>query len=116
MQWSRAVCVVATILLAGLCGWRSAALAEASPPSRAAEWAWAENDVDLARLFDAVVETVDKTFFDVASSGLVFEKGQRLEGVGVSPDHRVERPLPYANGADPVLDAALELLTKPSGQ
>ena len=38
--------------------------------------------------------------------------GQRLEGVGVSPDHRVERPLPYAAGADPVLDAAVELLSK----
>jgi len=38
--------------------------------------------------------------------------GQRLEGVGVSPDHRVERPLPYAAGADPVLDTAVELLAK----
>jgi carboxyl-terminal processing protease len=38
--------------------------------------------------------------------------GQRLEGVGVSPDHRVERPLPYAASADPVLDAAVELLSK----
>jgi carboxyl-terminal processing protease len=40
------------------------------------------------------------------------QDGQRLEGVGVSPDHRVERPLPYAAGADPVLDAAVELLSK----
>src|SRR5215510_1725245 len=38
--------------------------------------------------------------------------GQRLEGVGVSPDHRVDRPLPYAAGADPVLDTAVELLAK----
>jgi carboxyl-terminal processing protease len=38
--------------------------------------------------------------------------GQRLEGVGVSPHHRVERPLPYAAGADPVLDAAVHLLAK----
>jgi carboxyl-terminal processing protease len=36
--------------------------------------------------------------------------GKRLEGVGVAPDVRVERPLPYANGADPVLEAALDLL------
>jgi carboxyl-terminal processing protease len=38
--------------------------------------------------------------------------GQPLEGVGVTPDHRIERPLPYAAGADPVLEAALDLLTK----
>ena len=38
--------------------------------------------------------------------------GERLEGVGVTPDHRVERPLPYAAGADPVLDAAVDLLAK----
>jgi carboxyl-terminal processing protease len=36
--------------------------------------------------------------------------GRRLEGVGVAPDHLVERPLPYAAGADPVLEAALDLL------
>jgi carboxyl-terminal processing protease len=47
----------------------------------------------------------------VATSSAEFD-GQRLEGVGVSPDHRVERPLPYAAGADPVLDAAVELLSK----
>jgi len=62
MQWSRAVCVVATILLAGLCCCRSAAVADTSPPARAAEWAWAENGVGLARLFDAVIETVDQKF------------------------------------------------------
>jgi carboxyl-terminal processing protease len=38
--------------------------------------------------------------------------GQPIEGIGVSPDHRVERPLAYAAGADPVLDAAVELLAK----
>ena len=38
--------------------------------------------------------------------------GQPIEGVGVSPDHRVERPLRYAAGADPVLDAAVDLLAK----
>jgi carboxyl-terminal processing protease len=37
---------------------------------------------------------------------------QPIEGVGVSPDHRVERPLAYAAGADPVLEAAVELLAK----
>lgn len=36
--------------------------------------------------------------------------GKRLEGAGVAPDVHVERPLPYANGADPVLEAALDLL------
>jgi carboxyl-terminal processing protease len=37
--------------------------------------------------------------------------GHHLEGTGVSPDYRVERPLPYAQGADPVLEAAAELLS-----
>ena len=37
--------------------------------------------------------------------------GQRLEGVGVTPDHFVERPLRYAAGADPVLEAAVDLLS-----
>jgi carboxyl-terminal processing protease len=46
----------------------------------------------------------------VAVSGLEFFDGKRLEGVGVVPDHRVERPLPYAAGADPVLEAAVDLL------
>jgi carboxyl-terminal processing protease len=50
----------------------------------------------------------------VAVSGYEFNDGLRLEGAGVSPDHWVERPLPYANGADPVLDTAVELLAKPA--
>lgn len=33
--------------------------------------------------------------------------GEVLEGPGVAPDVEVKRPLPYAGGADPVLDAAL---------
>jgi hypothetical protein len=41
---------------------------------------------------------------------------QLLEGVGVIPDHRVERPLPYASGADPVLDTALDLLAQQARQ
>jgi carboxyl-terminal processing protease len=51
----------------------------------------------------------------VAVSVVEFD-GQRLEGVGVTPDHLEERPLPYAAGADPVLDAAVEVLSKPSPQ
>jgi len=47
----------------------------------------------------------------VAVAGHEFD-GNRLEGVGVIPDHRVERPLPYAAGADPVLDVAVEILTQ----
>jgi carboxyl-terminal processing protease len=35
--------------------------------------------------------------------------GVRLEGVGVAPDVEVEDALPYAAGADPQLDRALEL-------
>ncbi|NWG25276.1 MAG: hypothetical protein HXY30_12845 [Pseudorhodoplanes sp.] len=45
----------------------------------------------------------------VAVSGLEFD-GNPLEGAGVTPDRRVERPLPYAAGADPVLDAAVDRL------
>lgn len=37
--------------------------------------------------------------------------GTRLEGQGVQPTVVVERPLPYAGGADPQLDRAVELLT-----
>jgi carboxyl-terminal processing protease len=47
----------------------------------------------------------------VAAASLEFD-GQRLEGTGVTPDNRIERPLPYAAGADPVLDAAVEHLAK----
>jgi carboxyl-terminal processing protease len=46
----------------------------------------------------------------VAVNGLTFD-GRPLEGVGVSPEIEIARPLPYANGADPVLDAALDLMT-----
>jgi carboxyl-terminal processing protease len=47
----------------------------------------------------------------VAVVGHEFD-GQPLEGVGVTPDHRIERPLPYAAGADPVLDGAVDLLAE----
>ena len=36
--------------------------------------------------------------------------GERLEGRGVTPDVAVERPIPFCEGADPQLQAALELL------
>lgn len=39
--------------------------------------------------------------------------GKRLEGVGVEPDLLVDRPIPYAGGADPQRDAALRLLAPP---
>ena len=38
--------------------------------------------------------------------------GEVLEGQGVAPDIAVQRPLPYSNGADPVLDVALAELAK----
>jgi carboxyl-terminal processing protease len=46
----------------------------------------------------------------LAVSGLEID-GHRLEGTGVEPDYRIERPLPYAQGADPVLDAAADFLS-----
>ena len=45
----------------------------------------------------------------VAVSGLEVD-GEVLEGPGVAPDIEVERPIPYAEGADPVLDRAVDVL------
>ena len=47
----------------------------------------------------------------VAVAGHNFD-GKPLERVGVTPDIPVDRPLPYAAGADPVLDAAVEHLSR----
>lgn len=38
--------------------------------------------------------------------------GKNLEGIGVSPDREITRPIPYSAGADPVLDAAIEHLAR----
>jgi carboxyl-terminal processing protease len=38
--------------------------------------------------------------------------GEIVEGVGVAPDIEVQRPVPYAGGADRVLDAAVEHLVR----
>lgn len=43
----------------------------------------------------------------LAVSGLEID-GEVLEGPGVAPDREIARPVPYAGGADPVLDAAVE--------
>ena len=45
----------------------------------------------------------------VAVSGLEVD-GEVLEGPGVAPDIEVERPIPYAQGADPVLERAVDVL------
>jgi len=42
----------------------------------------------------------------------VLVDGERLEGVGVEPDIAVERDLPFSNGADPQLEAALGALVE----
>jgi carboxyl-terminal processing protease len=47
----------------------------------------------------------------VAVNSMEFD-GKPLEGVGVAPDVRVERPLAYAGGADPVLERAINHLAK----
>jgi carboxyl-terminal processing protease len=49
----------------------------------------------------------------VAVSGLEVD-GDVLEGPGVAPDIEVARPLPYAQGADAVLGAAVEYLAGPA--
>jgi carboxyl-terminal processing protease len=45
----------------------------------------------------------------VAVSGLEID-GEVLESSGVAPDIEVARPIPYAQGADPVLDRAINIL------
>ena len=45
----------------------------------------------------------------LAVSGLEID-GEILEGPGVAPDIEVARPLPFAQGADPVLDVAVDYL------
>jgi carboxyl-terminal processing protease len=47
----------------------------------------------------------------LAVTGLEVD-GDILEGTGVAPDIEVARPIPYSNGTDPVLDAALDLLAR----
>ena len=47
----------------------------------------------------------------LAVTGLEID-GEILEGPGVAPDIEVARPLAYANGADPVLDAASAQLVR----
>jgi carboxyl-terminal processing protease len=37
---------------------------------------------------------------------------QRLEGVGVTPDHEVPFDIRYAKGADPQLAAAIDILVR----
>jgi C-terminal processing protease CtpA/Prc len=49
----------------------------------------------------------------VAVSGLEVD-GDVLEGAGVAPDIEVARPLAYSQGADPVLDKALDVLAASS--
>ncbi len=48
--------------------------------------------------------------------GDVLVDGQSLEGAGVEPDIRVERRLPYSEGADAQLDAAVQALTGGAGR
>jgi carboxyl-terminal processing protease len=51
----------------------------------------------------------------LAVTGLEVD-GEVVEGPGVSPDVEVERPIPYANGADPVLEAAIDYFVRGPGQ
>lgn len=48
----------------------------------------------------------DDSLLMVAARDVITD-GERLEGVGVSPDIEVANPLPYSAGADPQLDAAM---------
>ena len=36
--------------------------------------------------------------------------GERIEGVGVTPGVEIEYSIPYANGADPQLEKAIDVL------
>src|SRR5262245_66301844 len=57
--------VFATALLAAALG-HSALRAEQRAPSTYVQSRWDQQAIDLAKLFDAVVDTVDKKFFDEA--------------------------------------------------
>jgi carboxyl-terminal processing protease len=50
----------------------------------------------------------------LAVTGLEVD-GDILEGPGVAPDIEVARPIPYSNGADPVLETAVEVLVRKAG-
>lgn len=52
--------------------------------------------------------------FYLAVTGLEVD-GDILEGPGVTPDIEVARPIPYSNGADPVIEAAVEHLARKAG-
>jgi len=58
------------------------------------------------------------TLLYLAVTGLEVD-GEIVEGAGVAPDIEVKRPLPYAHGADPVLERAVDVLaravSKPAG-
>jgi len=54
----------------------------------------------------------DGSLLMVAVSDVRVE-GQILEGHGIEPDVRVERPIPYSVGRDPQLNRAVELLSTP---
>src|SRR4051794_23568505 len=58
----------AALLLAFVCcvGVQSALHAQDAPPNAYARASWDGQSVDLAKLHDTVVETVEKRFFDVA--------------------------------------------------
>lgn len=63
---------------------------------------------------------IPATFRDVGSGAVLmfpaFSLGrytEKLEGRGVAPDVLVRDSLPYARGADPILEAALDLLARP---
>jgi len=56
----------------------------------------------------------DGNLLYLAVTGLEVD-GDILEGPGVAPDIEVARPVPYSNGADPVLDAAVEHLVRKAG-
>jgi carboxyl-terminal processing protease len=51
----------------------------------------------------------DGSLLYLAVADVFVDGNQRLEGVGITPDTVVAAPLPYANGADPQLETALQV-------
>ncbi len=64
-----------------------------------------------AVLAGRLVPLADGSLLYVAVADVLVD-GHRLEGVGVEPDVRVERGLPYSAGRDPQLEAAVGILLK----
>jgi hypothetical protein len=107
--------LVALVVAAGVALSLVDVRAQTRPGTEAAPAPPAEPAATIERLLDAVIDMPGGNRLYMAITGLTVD-GDVLEGVGVAPDIAVERPLPYAGGADPVLDRAMAHLAARSSK